>query len=751
MEEGDEITVGDSKICFLGNFPPKECGIATFTKDLVDSMNRRFNPVLKSRVIALNDDSEFYNYNNKVIMELNRNNAREYEQTAEKVNSSEDIKLVNVQHEFGIFGGDYGKKLLYFLEKITKPVVLTFHSVLPNPNKDRREIVRKLCSNSDAIIVMAKSAVDILNEDYNISRSKIHVIHHGIPNIPLYPNDSMKRKLKLEGRTLITTFGLLSKGKGIEYMIKSLPSLVEKYPNLLYMVIGETHPVIRKREGEKYRNKLVRLVKKLGLENNVKFYDKYLSLKEIIEYLSASDIYVCTNLGKDQIVSGTLSYAMGSGRAVISTQNIYAKEVLGQGRGILVKFRSPSAYTEALDRIISDDNLKYELGKQAYAYSRAMLWPNVAARHLNVFNKIVKLREETTKKYPAIDIRHIVNMTDDFGFIQFAKDTQPDKTSGYTLDDNARALTAMVMYNSMFKSKKSAELIDTYLKFLEMAQQDDGDFKNDFKNENEKLNEHSEDAFGRAMWALGYTVRKSRDDLVVQRANNLFLKSLNKLDGLDSIRAKAFSIIGLCNYQKKYPNDMILGCITKLSNYLVESYDRESSLKWQWYEKKLTYSNSKIPEALFLAYEVTKNEEYLEVGQKTLDFLSDLEFKDDELLPIGESGWYEKGKRRSLFDQQPINASAMVQALVTAYNVTGDDHYYEKAVLAFNWFLGRNYLKQMVYNESTGGCYDGLSQTNLNLNQGAESTISYLLARLCMEEIKRKKKFKSTLTLQNQT
>lgn len=750
MKEEGEISVGDSKICFLGNFPPKECGIATFTKDLVDSMNKRFNPVLKSRVIALNDASEFYNYNSKVVMKLDRNNIREYELTAERVNNSNDIKLVNVQHEFGIFGGEYGSNLLYFLKKLKKPVVLTFHSVLPKPNNERREVVRKICSKSNAIIVMAESAVDILNNDYNISRSRIHVIPHGIPNIAFYPNDEMKKKLKLEGKIVLSTFGLLSKGKGIEYMIKALPALVEKYPNILYIVIGETHPVIRKREGEKYRNKLMQLVEKLGLGNNVTFYDKYLSLKEITEYLGASDIYICTNLDKNQIVSGTLSYAMGSGRVVISTPNTYAKEVLSNDRGVLVKLKNPKSYTDAIDKILSNENLKYELGKRAYSFSRSMLWQTVAARHLNVFNKIVKLREETTKKYPGVKLDHLINLTDDFGCIQFSKDTQPDKSSGYTLDDNARALIAGVMCNSLFKSKKSSDLINTYLKFLEITQEEDGNFKNNLRNENEKLDSHSEDAFGRAIWALGYTIRKSKDVGIIEKSGSMFAKSLGRIEKLESIRGKAFSIIGLCNYYKKFQDEKILGIVINLANSLVKSYDKESSLNWEWFEEKLTYSNSKIPEALFLAYDITKNIEYLEVGEKTLNFLSDIVFKDDELLPIGETGWYERGRKRALFDQQPIDASAMVQTFVTAYEITGDNHYYEKAVLAFNWFLGRNYLKQMVYNESTGGCYDGLSQTNLNLNQGAESTISYLLARLALEEVKRKHRFKSISSLQSQ-
>jgi glycosyltransferase involved in cell wall biosynthesis len=740
MKKGDGNNSKDSKICFLGNFPPRACGIATFTQDLVVSMNKKFNPVLKSKVIALNEDSDFYNYDNRVLMQLNKDDPKEYKFTAEKVNKANDVKLISIQHEFGIFGGEYGDYLLKFLEKNKKPVAITFHSVLPNPDKERKEVVKAIASNSNALIVMAEAAVDILNKDYNISRSKIHIVHHGIPNVPLSSSEPFKKKLKLENRKIISTFGLLSKGKGIEYMIKSLPELVKKHPDILYLIIGETHPVVRRNEGERYRNKLIKLVKDLGLNNNVKFHNKFISLEELTQYLQATDIYVCTNLERNQIVSGTLSYAMGCGRSVVSTPIIYAEEILADGRGMLAKFKNPKSYAKAIDKLLSDDSLREEMERQAYAYTRSMIWSNVASRYLNVFNKVVELREETTKKYPAINLKHLINLTDNFGCIQFSKeDTSPDISSGYTLDDNARALIATVLHNSILNSPKSEKLTETYLKFLENSQEKDGDFKNHFKNKEEKQDSHSEDAFGRAVWALGYTISKSKNSDIIKRSEKMLKKSLPKIKELENIRAKAFSINGLYNYYQKNKNRLILSTIKKLANSLVEEYNENSSPDWEWYEEKLTYSNSKLPEALFLAYRVTKDKKYLEVAEKTLNFLSDIVFIDDELLPVGQAGWFEKGGKRALYDQQPIDAATMVQTCITAYKTTKDEHYYEKAVLAFNWFLGRNNLKQMVYNESTGGCFDGLTKSNLNLNQGAESTISYLLARLRLEEIKRKK------------
>ena len=738
MSEEEPDLTKDSKICFLSNFPPKQCGIATFTKDLVSSMNKRFNPVLKSRVIALNEDQSYYNYDNRVIMQMNKDSIEDYKQTARKINNSKDMRLVSIQHEFGLFGGEMGDKLNYFLEELEKPVIITFHSVLPNPDEKRKQVVKAITSKASAIIVMANIAVDILNKDYGIEKSKIHVVHHGIPNVPYSSPDYFKKRLKLNHRTILSTFGLLSRGKGIEYMIKALPKLVEKYPDLLYLVIGETHPVIRKQEGEKYRNELIALVNQLGLQNNVKFYNKFLSLQEIIQYLLATDIYICTNLERNQITSGTLAYALGCGRPVVSTPSIYAEELLSNEKGVLAEFKNPESFTQGVDKILSNPDLKKELGRRAYSFTRQMIWPNIASRYLNVFNKVVKLREETTKKFPIIKTSHLRNLTDNFACIQFANDNIPDKSSGYTLDDNARALIATILHNSLFQSEHSLNLSKIYLNFLEYTQEENGNFKNNFNNENEILDSHSEDSFGRAIWALGYTVNNTNNQDIENKAKQLLQNSYERINTLISPRAKAFTIIGLHHHYKKHNDEIVLNKIKELADSLVESYEKESSDDWNWFEKYLTYSNSKLPEALFLAYESTKNKKYLEIAEKTLHFLSDIVLIDDELLPIGQKGWFVKNSKRALFDQQPVDVSSMVQTYLTAYQITGDKHYHEKAVLSFNWFLGRNYLKQMVYNEKTGGCYDGLSKDNLNLNQGAESTVSYLIARLMLEEFKRK-------------
>jgi glycosyltransferase involved in cell wall biosynthesis len=738
MEEKEELVFKDSKIYFLSNFPPKECGIATFTRDLVTSLNKKFNPKVKSRVIALNEESSLYNYDSRVVMQMNKDYVEDYIGLAKKINRSEKIKLVCIQHEFGIFGGEYGSYIIPFLETIKKPVVITFHSVLPNPNNLRKKVVKFIGEKTAAIIVMAEKAVDILNKDYGINRNKIYVIRHGIPDTPFKSTETFKKKLRLENNIVLSTFGLLSRGKGIEYMIKSLPYLVEKHPNLLYIIIGETHPAIRKKEGEEYRNSLINLVKKLKLENNVKFYNKYLDLEEIIQYLLATDIYICTNLEKNQIVSGTLSYALGCGKAIVSTPNIYAEEVLDDERGILAKFQDPKSFANAIEKLLSNNELKKRMEQNAYAFGRSMIWQNVASNYLSIFNKVVKLREETTEKYPTIKLNHLRNLTDDIGCVQFAKLSVPDNFSGYTVDDNSRALIVSTIHNKLYNSEISNELSNIYLNFLERVQDKDGRF-NDMGYKDKNLIPSSEDSIGRTIWALGYLINNSNNNELIERAKRIFNKSYNLVSENSYPRAKAFSVIGLYHYYQKYKDEQILSKIKVLVDSIVESYKREATEEWSWFESHLTYSNSKIPEILFLAYNLTKNKEYLEIAEKSLDFLTNLVFFKDELSPIGQNGWYNRHGTRSFFDQQPIDASSMVQTFLVAYSITENKKYYNNAVLAFNWFLGKNHLKQMIYNDVTGGCHDGLSKNCINLNQGAESTIEYLISRLMLEEMKKEK------------
>lgn len=728
-----------SKSCvlYMGTFLPRECGIATFTNDLITALDKKFNPLLKSEVAAINDNgSSIYNYNNKVTFQIDESKIDDYDGLAKKINEREDIKLVNIQHEFGIFGGAYGEYLLKFLDSVKKPVVITFHSVLPNPDEHRKNLVKSIVKKANAIIVMAKEAENIFKKDYGLNTDKIFFVPHGVPQVPLYSRRA-KEKTGLSGRIVLSTFGLINKGKGIEHVIEALPPIIDKFPELLYVIIGETHPQVRKREGESYRNMLIKRVKKLGLSENVRFYNKYLTLKEIIDYLNATDIYISPALDKNQIVSGTLSYAMGCGKAVIATSSIYAKEVLAEERGILVDFKNPPSIGKAITDILSDNKLKEKLEKNAYELGRKMTWPNVAADYLRVFNKVIRLREEVIKKYPPIKLNHCLYLTDDTGIIQHAKYSIPNRKTGYTLDDNARALIAATKHYNLFKSKQDLKLINVYVSFIYHAQKEDGKFHNLLDYDKKFLDEEgSEDSFGRALWACGEVMSSKANNNTKETAKFIFDNASSYATGLNSLRAKAFSIIGLSNYYKEHKHEDIIDKIKTLADSLIGSYKANSSQNWKWFEPKLTYSNGKLPEALFLAYLTTKNEEYLTVAEESLNFLSNVLVIDGKLVPIGNKGWYYQGGKREVYDQQPIDASSMVQTYLLAHKTTKKKGYYSNAILSFNWFLGKNSLNQMMYDETTGGCFDGLSVNSINLNQGAESTISYLLARLSLEEAK---------------
>jgi glycosyltransferase involved in cell wall biosynthesis len=736
MNKKNNFNVKQLKTCFISSFPPRDCGIASFTDDLSSAMDKRFNPKLKSQVIALNENEKGYDYSDKVIFEMSAHDIEHYIETAKLLNNNDNVKIVSIQHEFGLFGGDYGCYMIPFLETLKKPSIITFHTVLPNPDPIRKKIVRAIANRVSAIIVIANKAIDILSKDYGIEKEKIHLIHHGIPNVPFEDNSKYKKFFGLQNNIVIVNHGFISRGKGIDYAVRSMPPLVKKYPNLIFLIIGETHPKASYENGIAYRKDLEDMILELNLQNNVRLINKYVPLKTLLKYILACDIYLFTNLEKEQISSGVLARAFGCGRAIVSTPIIYAEELLANNRGMLVKFKDPESFSKAVNYLLSNPEIRKEIEKNAYFFSRQMIWENVALSYLKIFNQVVELRKETTEKFSEIKLDHIKKLTDKFGIVQFAQHTIPDKKSGYTLDDNARALITCILHNRIFKDQDSLKLSKIYLKFIEYSQDKKGNFRNNHKNENEYTNPYSEDSFGRAIWSLGYIIKKSRDHNIKLKAKKIIKNSLNYIEKIKSPRANAFVLIGLCYLYKSSRSNFINKLIRKVANNLVDLYKSESSKNWHWFERVLTYSNAQLPNSLFFAYDVTKNKKYLNIAEKTLRFLTDICIIDKKLSPIGQNGWYSRDNKRAFFDQQPIDASSMVQAYLVAYLVTKNSEYYDNAILAFNWFLGNNHLNQMIYDEATGGCFDGLGRHSLNFNQGAESTIAYLMARLFFEEIK---------------
>jgi len=728
-------------VLFMGTYPPRECGIATFTRDLTDAIARNISPQVSCEILAMNDNgSNIYNYPKNVIHQINDRDVNEYVKAARIVNRMDHIKIINIQHEFGIFGEDYGINLLAFLKELNKPVVITFHSILPEPEDELKKVVQELAENSDAFIVMAETGREILRNDYEI-QNDIFFIPHGIPFIPLENSAHEKKNLGYKNKIILSSFGMMSRGKGYEQVIEALPSVVEKFPNLLYLIIGETHPKIRKHEGEEYRNYLGKKIKKLGLQDHVKFYNKYIKLHEIIKYLKATDVYISSSRDPNQITSGTLSYAMGAGRAVISTPFLHAKELVNGDRGKLVEFENPDSFAKAINTILGDHNLRKRMAMNAYHYTRAMTWPNVALAYEKVFEKYMKMPEWRNNRIPEIKFSHLINLTDNFGVVQFAQNFEPNLKYGYTTDDISRALVACCMCHEKSNDSSKLHLIKTYLNYIKYVQDRKGRFHN-FVNRNKKVNSRrwSDDAHGRALWGLGYTMSTQKvPEEHREESREMFDKATPFVEDISSSRAMAFTILGSHFYNRSFPSRSKRVLVKNLADNLVSMYNENHSHDWQWFEDSLTYDNSRLPEALFYAYLTTGDEKHLEIAKLTLDFLSSVSFNNGVFMPIGQEGWFKKGEQKSTFDQQPVDVGAMVQTLVLASNITKEKKYSDNASRAFNWFLGKNILNQVIYDDNTGGCYDGIGQECININQGAESTISYLLARLSIENMGRGK------------
>lgn len=744
------------KIIYLSSFPPRECGIATFTQDLAGAMDNLLETVIDSRIAAMNTDAvSRHHYPREVIFELDPYSEPDYISAAERMNKMGDIKLVNIQHEFGLFGGKHGSYLLSFLDTLKKPSVVTFHSVLPSPNLELREVMRLMAEKTSGLVAMTNRSKEILIGDYGINEKKVVVILHGIHPAPYTPSAKAKSVLGFSKKTILLTFGLLSKGKGIEYVLEALPPVVKAYPDLMYIVLGVTHPNVLKEEGESYRNSLIQKVRELKLSSHVNFYNEYVTLDKLLQFLRAADIYISTSLDPNQTVSGTLSYALGSGRPVISTPFAQAMEIITPQSGLLVNFKDPASYTESLLNLLKDPLRREQLGKNAYFRTRSMTWGNIALEYLKLFSKYSSDIAEAGKhkKIPRVNLSHLFRLTDDFGIIQFAQLSLPDLSSGYTVDDNARALIAACScydeLGKVFKTnsadKRKGELlkrIEIYLHFIGFVLGEDGLFYNYVKPDRTidlELNqkENLEDANGRTLWALAVTAATdSLSESIKQKALSLLKKRMEHSLIFESPRASAFYVKGLClllKNSKKIDGKDCKEISVRLCDRLVSLYREVATEEWQWFETYLTYSNAVLPEALLLGHGETGNNEYLETGMKTLDFLIGQTFLKGIYAPIGQDGWHHKTGERRYFDQQPEDVSAMACALRTAYTITGKETYRKLMYEAFNWFLGDNSLKQVVYDRATGGCYDGLGEGQINLNQGAESTTAYLLARLAIQ------------------
>lgn len=721
-------------IVFVSTYPPRECGIATFTQDLFTYCRKTLGPGFSCKIAALNlSPLDTYKYPPEVEWELDQNSKADYLKLARTVNTNPNISGVILQHEYGIFGGVDGDKILFFMQYCKKPIIVTLHTALPTPSPKMREVTAKIIEYASNVIVLTKSSKEIIEEVYPHSRGKTFIIPHGIHPVAFSDQKEFKNKLELKNHIILSTFGLLSRGKGIEYAINALPDVVKKYPSVLYLILGETHPVIRRNEGEKYRLELVRLVTKLGLKKHVKFYDQYLSLSDLLEFLQATDIYISTSTNPNQAVSGTLSYALGTGRAVISTEFAQSKEIITPEIGKLVPIKDSSALSAAILDLLGDSEKLPTLARNAYDKTRVMLWSNVAQKYTNLLMRTI---------VPPVNMRHLYKMTDDFGLLQFSKFSVPDKDSGYTLDDNVRALIACGWFIEQKPNKKIQAMINIYLAFLKKCQNKDGSFTN-YLGYKDKLPtgqnnmEDLEDTWARAMWALGEIMsNKSFSKEAKNQAKKMFLLALKNKSKLTHLRGKAFAIKSFALAIDALPEHkkLLLGYLRKYADSLMDALKENSHKSWVWFEKDLNYNNALLSESLLIAGDCLRDPVYTSKGLQSLRFLIGKTFTSDMYMPIG-SGWYKNSEKRNQFDQQPEDPGAMILALYRAYKTTKSEEYKNLAKKCFSWFLGNNSLNKSLYDEVTGGCYDGLHSDRVNLNQGAESLISYLMSNYTISQL----------------
>ena len=731
-------------IAFLGNYLPRKCGIATFTSDLLGAVASR-HPQTQCFALAVNDLQGCYQYPEAVRFEIEEQNPASYRDAAEFLNSSK-VDVVSLQHEFGIFGGPAGSHLLTLLRKLKVPVITTLHTVLLKPNADQHRVMLELISRSTRLVVMTERGRAILQEVYNTPPARIDVIPHGIPDVKLTSPEHYKQKFGVGGVKVLLTFGLLSPNKGIEHVLHALPDIVAEFPQVVYIVMGATHPHELRTRGEAYRIGLEAIVRKNRVEKNVIFHNRFVELKELTEFIGAADLYITPYLDEAQITSGTLAYAFGAGKAVISTPYWHAAELLKDRRGVLVPFADSVAIAREVSALLRNETRRKAMSKNAYKLGRAMVWSNTAELYMGSFEMARRLapaaprtsvaaRELPPRPHesPELNLDHLYHMTDSTGIFQHARYTEPNLAEGYCTDDNARALILAVLLGQMKETPKRVRtLATTYAAFLKHALNPETKRFRNFLGSNRRWldQQGSEDSHGRAIWALGTAVERSPHWSSQAMAEQLFTKSLPVVADFTSPRAWAFSLIGIDEYLRHNDRDCPAKDLRKdLTNRLVTIFDKVAGPGWNWFEEGLAYDNAKLAHALIVSGLATRQTAVFERGIQALRWLVDVQTSiHEQLRPIGSNGFYRRNGIRADFDQQPIEAQSTISACLEAYRATADLWWYEQAQRAFDWFLGWNDLGLELYAPETGGCRDGLHPDRSNENQGAESMLAFLLS-----------------------
>lgn len=740
-------------IAMVGNYLPRHCGIATFTTDLCDAIHAAY-AATELLALPVNDVEEGYAYPARVRFELYEEDVASYREAADFLNFS-NIDLVCLQHEYGIFGGRAGAHILELLRRLRMPVATTLHTVLRDPNPDQRAVMEEIAALSDRMIVMSRHSAEILEAVFHVANDKIDLIPHGIPDLPFSDPNFYKDGFGTEGRDVLLTFGLLSPNKGIENVIQALPKILARHRNVIYMISGATHPHVLRRDGDKYRQSLKTLAKELGVEAHVIFRNRFVSPEEMVELIGAADIYITPYKHKAQVVSGTLAYALSAGKAIISTPYLHAVELLDDERGMLVPFDDPEAIAQKTIELLDNGTATHGMRKRAYLYGRDMVWNRVAQKYMESFERVYNERlrtpratfsaqntEKTLGRLPPIKLDHLYRMTDHTGIVEHAVFVVPNYPEGYTTDDNARALIVAILVEELGASARtrSTDLASRYLAFLWLALDPTTKrFRNSLGYErqwHEPIG--SEDSHGRALWGLGTVLGRSKNAGWRGAAGRMFEVAVPAATEFRSPRACAFALLGLQEYLDSFPGDRAaLTASDALANRLLTSYRASRCDGWKWFENSLAYSNARLPQALMRAGMRAGNEEMVAAALEALDWLVSIQRCDvkGHFVPIGSQGFYSTETEKARFDQQPVEACAVVAACLQAYRATGEGRWRKAAWCALNWFLGDNDLQIALYDPTTGGCRDGLHPDRANENQGAESTLSFLMALLEMRKL----------------
>ncbi|HYQ14316.1 MAG TPA: glycosyltransferase family 4 protein [Polyangiaceae bacterium] len=729
------------KLAFVGNHLPRQCGIATFTTDL-SRFVAQAAPNMESLVVAMNDAGQAHAYPEQVRFEVAEDEIAAYRRAAQYLNAS-GVEVVSLQHEYGIFGGKCGNNVLSLLRELRMPVVTTLHTILTQPSALQRATLDQVIALSERVVVMSEHGESTLQSLHGVAKAQIDVIPHGIPLAPQGARG--KSHLGFAGQRVILTFGLLSPDKGVEFVLEAMPAILQQHPSAVFVVVGATHPHVKERHGEAYRLELQSRVRRLGIDDNVVFHDRFVDDGELTDFLAAADIYVTPYLNPQQSTSGTLARAVAAGRAVVSTPYWHARELLADGRGLLVPVGDAPAIAKAVNRLLGDDVERAAVGRRAAEHAAGSSWPVVARSYLRSFEHALEgqRRRRTLPAswqlaapadLPEVNLDHLRAMTDDTGLIQHATFDVPRYAEGYCLDDNARALLLMTLVEeaSTARPRLSRAAAARYLAFVAYAfDRPSGRFRNFMSYGRLWLEDiGSEDSHGRAVWALGAVVGRSAEPSRQGLARELFLAALPPLTSFSSPRAWAYSLLGINEYLRAFRGDSGAESLRQaLVDKLVALHGVHATPDWPWFEEFLTYSNARLSQALIVSGEAMGNAQLSRVGLETLGWLAEMQISaEGHFAPVGSNGFHHKGAIKAEFDQQPVEAGAMVSACLDALRVSGDARWTKYGRRAFDWFLGHNHLRLPLYDASTGGCRDALHRDRRNENQGAESTLSFLLA-----------------------